>query len=100
MPTLKRTSRQEEKRRTMTASVEKQDAQFAPETLRRMVEAIRAGRDLPDLAKIHVNFYTGAKILLKMSEKGAQAWASLQVEELRRQANAQIEAESNRSPNT
>jgi len=38
-----------------------------------------------------------AKITNNMSEKGAQAWASLQVEELRRTAVAQLEAESNGS---
>jgi hypothetical protein len=78
-------------------SIETQDARFAESTVRRFVEAIRAGRELPDRPTVHKHFYHAAKIIKKWSEKGAKAWASLQVEELRRTAVAVIAAESNGS---
>ena len=80
-----------------TESVEKQDARFAESTLRLFIEAIRAGREIPNRDEIHRHFYQAAKIIKGMSEKGAKAWASLQVEELRRTAVAAIETESNGS---
>ena len=78
-------------------SIETQDAKFAESTVRRFVEAIRAGRELPDRPTVHKHFYHAAKIIKKWSEKGAKAWASLQVEELRRTAVAVIDAESDGS---
>ena len=78
-------------------SIETQDARFAESTVRRFVEAIRAGRELPNRDTVHKHFYQAAKIVKKWSEKGAKAWASLQVEELRRTAVAVIAAESNGS---
>ena len=78
-------------------SIETQDARFAESTVRRFVEAIRAGRELPNRDTVHKHFYHAAKIIKKWSEKGAKAWASLQVEELRRTAVAVIAAESNGS---
>ena len=51
----------------------------------------------PDRDSVHKHFYHAAKIIKKWSEKGAKAWASLQVEELRRTAVAVIAAESNGS---
>ena len=85
------------KQRPATESLEQQDARFAESTLRLFVEAIRAGRELPNRDTVHKYFYEGAKITKKWSEKGAQAWASLQVEELRRTAVALLNAESNGS---
>jgi hypothetical protein len=76
-------------------SIEAQDAQFAESTVQRFVEAIRAGRELPNRDTVHKHFYHAAKIVKKWSEKGAKAWASLQVEELRRTAVAVIAAETN-----
>ena len=87
-----------ENKRSATERIEKQDARFAESTLRLFVEALRAGRDIPNRDTVHKHFYHAAKIVKNMSEKGAKAWASLQVEELRRTAVAQIEAESNGSP--
>jgi len=84
-------------RRPATESLEQQDARFAESTLRLFVEAFRAGRDLPNRDTVHKYFYERAKITKKWSEEGAKAWASLQVEELRRTAVAQLEAESNDS---
>jgi hypothetical protein len=78
-------------------SIEKQDARFAESTLRLFVEAIRAGRELPNRDTVHKHFYQAAKTIKKWSEKGAKAWASLQVEELRRTAVAVIDAESHGS---
>ena len=75
-------------------SVEKKDARFVESTLRLFIEAFRAGRDLPNRDTVHKHFYEAAKVTRKMSEKGARAWASLQVEELRRTAVAAIDAES------
>jgi hypothetical protein len=83
------------KQRPATESFEQQDARFAASTLRLFVEAIRAGQELPNRDTVHKYFSERAKITKKWSEKGAQAWASLQVEELRRTAVAQLEAESN-----
>jgi hypothetical protein len=85
------------KQRLAPESIEKQDARFAESTLRLFVEAIRAGRELPNRDTVHKHFYHAAKIMKKWSEKGAKAWASLQVEELRRTAIAVIDAESNGS---
>ena len=85
------------KQRPATESIEQQDARFAESTLRLFIEAIRAGRELPNRETVHKYFYEGAKITKKWSEKGAQAWASLQVEELRRSAVAQLAAESSGS---
>ena len=82
------------KQRSAPESIETQDARFAESTLRLFVEAIRAGRELPNRDTVHKHFYQAAKIIKKWSEKGAKAWASLQVEELRRTAVAVIEAES------
>jgi len=81
--------------RPATESLEQQDARFAESTLRLFVDAIRAGRELPNRDTVHKYFCERAKITKKWSEKGAQAWASLQVEELRRTAVARIDAESN-----
>ena len=81
--------------RPATESLEQQDVRFAESTLRLFVDAIRAGRELPNRDTVHKYFSERAKITKKWSEKGAQAWASLQVEELRRTAIAQLEAESN-----
>jgi hypothetical protein len=78
-------------------SIETQDARFAESTVQRFVEAIRAGRELPNRDTVHKHFYQAAKIVKKWSDKGAKAWASLQVEELRRTAVAVIAAESNGS---
>jgi len=78
-------------------SIETQDARFAESTVRRFVEAIRAGRELPNRDTVHKHFYHAAKTVNKWSDKGAKAWASLQVEELRRTAVAVIAAESNSS---
>jgi hypothetical protein len=78
-------------------SAEKRDARFAESTLRLFIEAFRAGRELPNRDTVHKHFYEAAKVTRKMSEKGARAWASLQVEELRRTAVAVIDAESNGS---
>jgi hypothetical protein len=78
-------------------SVEKQDARFAESTLRLFIEAFRAGQELPNRDTVHKHFYEAAKVTRKMSEKGARAWASLQVEELRRTAVAVIDAESDGS---
>jgi hypothetical protein len=78
-------------------SVEKKDARFVESTLRLFIEAFRAGRDLPNRDTVHKHFYEAAKVTRKMSEKGARAWASLQVEELRRTAVAAIDAESDGS---
>ena len=85
------------KQRPAPESIEKQDARFAESTLRLFVEAIRAGRELPNRDTVHKHFYQAAKIIKKWSEKGAKAWASLQVEELRRTAIAVIDAESHGS---
>ena len=88
---------QGEKQAPASESIETQDARFAESTVRRFVEAIRAGRELPNRGSVHKHFYHAAKIIKKWSEKGAKAWASLQVEELRRAAVAVIAAESNGS---
>ena len=85
------------KQRPSPESVEKQDARFAESTLRLFIEAFRAGRELPSRDTVHRHFYETAKVTKNMSEKGAKAWASLQVEELRRTAVAVIDAESNGS---
>ena len=85
------------KQRSAPESIEKKDARFAESTLRLFVEAIRAGRELPNRNIVHKHFYQAAKIMKKWSEKGAKAWASLQVEELRRMAVAVIDAESHGS---
>jgi hypothetical protein len=85
------------KQRPAPASIENQDARFAESTLRLFVEAIRAGRELPNRDTVHRHFYQTAKINKHWSEKGAKAWASLQVEELRRTAVAVIDAESHGS---
>jgi hypothetical protein len=85
------------KQRPAPDSIEKQDARFAASTLQLFIEAFRAGRDLPNRDTVHRHFYEAAKVSKKWSEKGAKAWASLQVEELRRTAVAQLEAESNGS---
>jgi hypothetical protein len=85
------------KQRPAPASIENQDARFAESTLRLFVEAIRAGRELPNRDTVHRHFYQAAKINKNWSEKGAKAWASLQVEELRRTAVAVIDAESHGS---
>ena len=81
------------KQRPAPASIEKQDARFAESALRLFVEAIRAGRELPNRDTVHRHFYQAAKVDKKWSEKGAKAWASLQVEELRRTAVAVVDAE-------
>jgi hypothetical protein len=73
------------------------EERFAESTLRLFIEAFRAGRELPNRDTVHKHFYEAAKVTRKMSEKGAKAWASLQVEELRRTAVAVIDAESNGS---
>jgi hypothetical protein len=79
-------------------SIEKEEARFAASTLRLFIDALREGQELPNRDTVHKHFYESAKVTKKWSEKGAQAWASLQVEELRRTAVAQLEAEkSNRS---
>jgi hypothetical protein len=84
-----------QKRRPAPESIETQDARFAASTLRLFVDAIRAGRELPNRDSVHKHFYEAAKVAKNWSDKGARAWASLQVEELRRTAVAQLEAESN-----
>ena len=78
-------------------SIEKREARFAASTLRLFIDAFRAGQELPNRDTVHKHFYEAAKVTKKWSEKGNKAWASLQVEELRRTAVAQLEAESNRS---
>jgi hypothetical protein len=83
------------RRRPAPESIETQDARFAESTLRLFVDAIRAGRELPNRDTVHKHFYQAAKVTKNWSDKGARAWASLQVEELRRTAVAQLEAESN-----
>ena len=88
---------EKKRRRPATESIERQDARFAESTLRLFIEAIRAGRELPNRDTVHKHFYETAKVTKKMSEKGAKAWASLQVEELRRAAVARLDAESNDS---
>jgi hypothetical protein len=85
------------KHRLAPERIETQDARFAASTLRRFVDAIRAGREIPNRNKIHRHFYKRAKIIKQMSEKGAKAWASLQVEDLRRTAVAELETELNGS---
>jgi hypothetical protein len=85
------------KQRPSPESIETQDARFAASTLLLFIDAFRAGRELPNRDAVHRHFHETAKITKNMSEKGAQAWASLQMEELRRTAVAQLEAESNRS---
>ena len=81
-------------RRPDPESIETQDARFAASTLRLFLDAIRAGRELPNRDTVHKHFYDAAKVTKNWSDKGARAWASLQVEELRRTAVAQLEAES------
>jgi hypothetical protein len=83
------------KQRPAPESIETKDARFVASTLQLFIDAFRAGRELPNRDSVHRHFYEMAKITNNMSEKGAQAWASLQVEELRRTAIAQLEAESN-----
>ena len=85
---------EKKRRRPATESIETQDARFAESTLRLFVDAIRAGRELPNRDTVHKHFYDAAKVTKNWSDKGARAWASLQVEELRRTAVAQLEAES------
>ena len=85
------------KQRPAPESIETKDARFAASTLQLFIEAFRAGRELPNRDSVHRHFYEMAKITNNMSEKGAQAWASLQVEELRRTAVAQLDAEPNGS---
>src|ERR1700687_5319560 len=88
---------EKKRRRPATESIETQDARFAESTLRLFMEALRAGRELPNRDTVHKRFYETAKVTKKMSEKGAKAWASLQVEELRRAAVARLDVESNGS---
>ena len=86
------------KQRPAPESIETKDARFVASTLQLFIDAFRAGRELPNRDSVHRHFYEMAKITNNMSEKGAQAWASLQVEELRRSAVAQLdEAESSGS---
>ena len=83
------------KPRVAPESIEQREARFAASTLRLFVDAIRAGRELPNRDSVHKHFYEAAKVAKNWSDKGARAWASLQVEELRPTAVAQLEAESN-----
>ena len=84
-------------RRTAPESIEQRAARFAESTLQLFVEAFRAGKDIPNRDTVHKHFYEAAKVTGKWSDKGNKAWASLQVEELRRTAIARLEAESNGS---
>ena len=83
------------KQRPAPESIETKDARFVASTLQLFIEAFRAGRELPNRDTVHKHFYDAAKVTKNWSDKGARAWASLQVEELRRTAVAQLEAESN-----
>jgi hypothetical protein len=85
------------KPRVAPESIEQREARFAASTLRLFVDAFRAGQELPHRDAVHRHFYEAAKVTKQWSEKGNKAWASLQVEELRRTAVAQLEAESHRS---
>jgi hypothetical protein len=67
-----------------------QDEALDEATILGFVDAIRAGRDLPDLSKTHKRFYQTARTIKHFSEKGAKAWATWRVEELRRAAVARI----------
>ena len=80
--------------RAAPESIEQQEARFAASTLRLFIDAFRAGQELPNRDTVHKHFYEAAKVTKKWSDKGNQAWASLQVEELRRTAVARIDAES------
>ena len=85
------------KPRAAPESIEQQEARFAASTLRLFIDAFRAGQELPNRDTVHKHFYEAAKVTKKWSDRGNQAWASLQVEELRRTAVAQLEAESSSS---
>jgi hypothetical protein len=84
-------------RRPTPESLEQRAARFAESTLLLFVDAFRAGKDIPNRDTVHKRFYEAAKVTRKWSDKGNKAWASLQVEELRRTAVARVEAESNGS---
>ena len=68
------------------------DAAYIESIRQLFVKAARSGRTLPDLRQIHRDYHRFAKTTRGMSETGAKAWASVQLEETRRLAVALMES--------
>lgn len=74
------------------------DAEFEESTLRLFVDALRSRKTLPDFSRMRRDLHKIAKNK-GMSDKGAKAWASWKLEEIRRNAVASVEGERNGGAN-
>lgn len=74
------------------------DAEFEESTLRLFVYALRSGKPLTDFSRMRRDLYKIAKNK-GWSDKGAKAWASWTLEEIRRDAVARVEGEPDGAAN-
>jgi hypothetical protein len=70
--------------------VKRLDDEYVEETARVIIEAYQRDRKLPDFNRVHRTAKLYARDVLKFSDRGAQAWASLKCEDVRRSLAAQI----------
>ena len=66
------------------------DHEYVEQTAKLIIEAYRRDGKVPNFDRIHRDAKMYARDVLKFSDKGARAWASLKCEELRRWLVAQI----------
>ena len=66
------------------------DNAYLEDTARLIIDAYRRTGNVPNFDKVHRSANVYAKTVLKFSDKGARAWATLKCEELRRWLVAEI----------